>query len=176
MINVRLLSFPVVLFFWNFINHEDRHLLMLLLNTILVPTDCSDYSRIALRYASRLAAEFGAGVALLYVEKQSKQKDSKSFAIDHKSDSCGRGQQNLENFLGNIDTFSSKLSLVVVEGEVVSEIINYTKQEVVDLILMSSHGYKGLAYSTKGSITEKVIRYANCPVLCLKNGGQYFIT
>ncbi|HIO61550.1 MAG TPA: hypothetical protein EYN39_07085, partial [Deltaproteobacteria bacterium] len=63
MINVRLLSFPVVLFFWNFINHEDRHLLMLLLNTILVPTDCSDYSRIALRYASRLAAEFGAGVA-----------------------------------------------------------------------------------------------------------------
>ena len=64
----------------------------------------------------------------------------------------------MENFLGNIDTFSSKLSLVVVEGEVVSEIINYTKQEVVDLILMSSHGNKGLAYSTKGSINEKVIR------------------
>jgi nucleotide-binding universal stress UspA family protein len=43
------------------------------------------------------------------------------------------------------------------------------------LIVMSSHGYKGLAYSMKGSITEKVTRYANCPVLCLKNEGQHFI-
>jgi nucleotide-binding universal stress UspA family protein len=84
-------------------------------------------------------------------------------------------QKNLKNFLESEDSPGSEFNLVVLEGEVVSEIINYTKNKVVDLIVMSSHGYKGLAYSMKGSITEKVTRYANCPVLCLKNEGQHFI-
>ncbi len=47
---------------------------MLQLKTILVPTDCSVHSKISLRYAARLATEFGASVTLLYVEKQAEQK------------------------------------------------------------------------------------------------------
>ena len=81
----------------------------------------------------------------------------------------------MKNFLESGNSPECEVNLVVLEGEVVSEIINYTKTNVVDLIVMSSHGYKGLAYSMKGSITEKVTRYANCPVLCLKNEGQHFI-
>jgi nucleotide-binding universal stress UspA family protein len=113
-----------------------------------------------LRYASRLATEFGASVTLLYVEKQAEQKKENTISVMSEYSRNCEGQKNLKNFL---------------ESEVVSEIINYTKNKVVDLIVMSSHGYKGLAYSMKGSITEKVTRYANCPVLCLKNEGQHFI-
>ena len=40
--------------------------------------------------------------------------------------------------------------------DVVSEVINAAKKEACDLIIMSSHGYKGLIYSMKGSNTEKV--------------------
>ena len=60
-------------------------------------------------------------------------------------------------------------------GDVVSEVINAAKKGAFDLIIMSSHGYKGLVYSMKGSTTEKVTRYAPCPVLCLKNEGRQFI-
>jgi nucleotide-binding universal stress UspA family protein len=65
--------------------------------------------------------------------------------------------------------------LFVLEGEVVSEIVNYTKTKVDDLIVMSSHGSKGLTYSMKGGIPEKVTRYSICQALCLKNEGQHFI-
>ena len=61
------------------------------------------------------------------------------------------------------------------KGDVVSEVINADKKEACDLIIMSSHGYKGLIYSMKGSTTEKVTRYAPYPVLCVKNEGRQFI-
>ena len=148
---------------------------MLQLKTILVPTDCSVHSKISLLYASRLATEFGASVTLLYVEKHSEQQKAKTATRKSEDISNCEGEKNLKNFLESENSPECEVNLVVLEGEVVSEIINYTKTKVVDLIVMSSHGYKGLAYSMKGSITEKVTRYANCPVLCLKNGGQHFI-
>ena len=61
------------------------------------------------------------------------------------------------------------------KGDVVSEVINAAKKEACDLIIMSSHGYKGLIYSMKDSTSEKVNRYAPCPVLCVKNEGRQFI-
>lgn len=148
---------------------------MLKLNTILVPTDCSEHSKISLRYAKRLAAEFGASITLLYVDNQPIPKETNTFAIKAESDTNGKVNIELENFLKTLCCSKKEFKLVVLEGEIVSEIINYTKQEVVDLIVMSSHGYKGLAYSMKGSVTEKVTRYANCPVLSIKNGGHHFI-
>ena len=65
--------------------------------------------------------------------------------------------------------------LEVRKGDVVSEVINAAKKEACDLIIMSSHGYKGLIYSMKGSITEKVTRYAPWQVLCVENEGRQFI-
>ena len=61
------------------------------------------------------------------------------------------------------------------KGDVVSEVINAAKKEACYLIVMSSHGYKGLIYIMKGSTTEKVTRHAPCPVLCVKNEGRQFI-
>jgi nucleotide-binding universal stress UspA family protein len=148
---------------------------MLQLKTILVPTDCSVHSKIALRYAFHLAKEFGASVTLLYVENQAEQTTAKTTEVKSEYLNNCVGQKNLKDFLESEGTPRSDVNLVFLEGEVVSEIINFTKNKVVDLIVMSSHGYKGLAYSMKGSITEKVTRYANCPVLCLKNGGQHLI-
>ena len=152
-----------------------RELLMLQLNTILVPTDCSIHSKISLRYASRRAKEFGASVTLLYVDKQVERKKAKTTAVKSENVRNCEGQENLKKFLKSENSAENDIDLLVLEGEVVAEIINYTKNKEVDLIVMSSHGYKGLAYSMKGSITEKVTRYANCPVLCLKNNGQHFI-
>ena len=118
---------------------------MLQLKTILVPTDCSVHSKISLRYASRLATEFGASVTLLYVEKQAEQKKENTISVMSEYSRNCEGQKNLKNFLESEDSPGSEFNLVVLEGEVVSEIINYTKNKVVDLIVMSSHGYKGLA-------------------------------
>lgn len=146
---------------------------MLRLNTILVPTDCSDHSRISVRYATKLATEFDANITLLYVEEHSDQSEAKTFANHSGSDTNVDGQKKLKNFLISLKLEKDFFKLVALDGDVVSEIINFSKEVGSDIIVMSSHGYKGLAYSMKGSTTEKVTRYASCPVLCVKNEGRH---
>ncbi|MBD2314247.1 universal stress protein [Desertifilum sp. FACHB-1129] len=53
-------------------------------------------------------------------------------------------------------------------GSPSSEIIDYAKAHNITLIAISSHGYTGLSRFLLGSVTEKVIRYAHCPVLVLR--------
>ena len=79
---------------------------------------------------------------------------------------CTKLKQFWESFQKEIPC-----ELEVRKGDVVSEVINAAKKEACDLIIMSSHGYKGLIYSMKSSNTEKVTRYAPCPVLCVKSEG-----
>ena len=147
---------------------------MLRLNTILVPTDCSEHTKISLLYAIQLSEEYDSSITLLYVEEHPELTEPKTFAIQSESDTNEVGYHNLKKFLANLDLPEDRFILVALEGDVVSEIINFSKQKKSDIIVMSSHGYKGLAYSMKGSTTEKVTRYANCPVLCVKNEGHHF--
>ena len=61
------------------------------------------------------------------------------------------------------------------KGDVVSEIINAAKKEACDLIIMSSHGFKGLIQHDRQYYGKKVTRYALCQVLCIKNEKRQFI-
>ena len=139
-----------------------------------MPTDCSDHSRIGIKYALELASRDSVEVKLLYILEYSDYPEEEQ---SEKDDGLGR----TEKACGKLEQFWSSFSnrrtckLEVREGDVVSEVINVAKLEGIDLIVMSSHGYKGLMYSMKGSSTEKITRYAPCPVLCVKNEGHQFI-
>ena len=139
-----------------------------------MPTDCSDHSRIGIKYALELASQGSAEVKLLYILEYSNYPEENSSEKDAGRKWKEKAQDKLEQFWRS---FSSRriCELEVREGDVVSEVINVAKLEGIDLIVMSSHGYKGLMYSMKGSSTEKITRYAPCPVLCVKNGGHQFI-
>ncbi len=126
------------------------------LKLILIPTDCSDHSRISIKYGIRLAQESNATIKLICVQE--------SFDSDENQEIASQSAEGQ-----NVG------ACTVRKGDVVSEVINAAKKEACDLIIMSSHGYKGLIYSMKGSTTEKVTRYAPCPVLCVKNEGRQFI-
>ena len=139
-----------------------------------MPTDCSDHSRIGIKYALELASRDSVEVKLLYILEYSdypeEEQSEKDDGLGRTEKACGK----LEQFW---NSFSNRRTceLEVREGDVVSEVINVAKLEGIDLIVMSSHGYKGLMYSMKGSSTEKITRYAPCPVLCVKNEGHQFI-
>lgn len=149
--------------------------LMVHLNTILVPTDCTDHTRIAIKYAVRLANNKSTHLKLLHVLEQHDFSGNQVVQIPTDPDSIKKAKGKLENFWKSFGITNLEYELEVREGDVVSEVINLAKQEEVDLIVMCSHGYKGLVYSMKGSTTEKVTRYSPCPVLCLKNEGRQFI-
>ena len=144
------------------------------LKLILIPTDCSDHGRISIKYGIRLAQESNAAIKLICVQENFDSDENLVNASELEEGQNARACKKLKQFW---ESFQKEIpcEFEVRKGDVVSEVINAAKKEACDLIIMSSHGYQGLKYSMKGSTTEKVTRYAPCPVLCVKNEGHQFI-
>ncbi|NEO13075.1 MULTISPECIES: universal stress protein [unclassified Moorena] len=53
-------------------------------------------------------------------------------------------------------------------GNPASNIIDYAREQAIDLIVIPSHGYTGLKRFVLGSVAERVVRFAHCPVLVLR--------
>jgi nucleotide-binding universal stress UspA family protein len=138
---------------------------------ILFPTDFSHYNDAALKYASTLAAEAGAVLHIVHVDEMHDLNASMGeagYMIAATMGPEGRPEvrKRLENILPKNNGVDYKH--VYLTGEPISEILDYAKQEEVDLIVMASHGRTGLLRLLMGSIAEGVMREAPCPVLIVR--------
>jgi nucleotide-binding universal stress UspA family protein len=61
------------------------------------------------------------------------------------------------------------------EGTPFYEIVRYAKEQNIDLIIMGTHGHTGLTHMLLGSVTEKVVRKAPCPVLTVRHPEHEFV-
>lgn len=141
------------------------------LKQILVPVDFSECSRKALQYALPLARQFNAGLILLHVlqpyvpiaEMPSQEMESLEDA-----------RRDLEEVQAEAGT--TVVSRVEVRrGAPHTQIIDAAKELDVDLIVISTHGRKGLTRVLLGSTAEKVIRHAGCPVLVVREVEHEFV-
>ncbi len=147
------------------------------LRKLLVPIDFSPHSSEALRYAVTLAEALSASVWVLHVIL----KDALGMVVypidlpaetietspGASHDLVAQAQIALQHFV------SSELNGQPAEQRVVigwpdEEILNVTKHGKIDLIVMGTHGHRGLDYHALGSIAERVARLAPCPVLMVK--------
>ena len=141
---------------------------------ILVPTDFSPASDAALAQARELAAALGASLRLAHVFEEPfvasamgadgqmfLPAEMRSLAV---SGAEGRLKERLE---ATIDT-SLGHEAVVLTGPVAGTIVDYAQGHAVDLIVMGTHGRSGVAHLLLGSVAEKVVRTAPCPVLTVR--------
>ncbi|MDR3599600.1 MAG: universal stress protein [Desulfosporosinus sp.] len=138
---------------------------------ILVPTDASEYSRRALKVAVELAQSVQAEVILLHVNytPQAYWGYTVSYGITMTQDQLDQnGELALEATLMGIDVSQVVLSKKVESGHPVTVILEQIKKDAVDLVVMGSHGYGALAGSVLGSVSQRVLQRANCPVLIIK--------
>ena len=147
---------------------------------ILAPTDLSSFSATGVRYACNLAnALGGAEVLLAYAVSTS---EFTSHASSLKITASGAEAENpvgnlvehhnelLREFYGrHLADVSSDLNVeqIVELGDAPTLIVNWAKDKAADLIVMSTHGRSGLQRMLLGSVTEKVLRSASCPVLAI---------
>ena len=68
-----------------------------------------------------------------------------------------------------------KIEASVVQGIPFVRIIDIAKENKIDMIIMGSHGRTGIAHIMLGSVSEKVVRKAPCPVLIVKQSGHKFV-
>ena len=138
------------------------------IKTILVPTDLSEASERAIDYASQLAHKFEATIHLLYVVEIPIMVDPMPGGVMWAYPSptvVDEAQQSLEEIRHRLGLDARA---TVEKGIPSDTIVAYAQAEHVDLIVMATHGRRGLSRVLMGSTTESVLRKAPCPVLTLR--------
>ena len=135
------------------------------LERILVPVDFSPVSHGVIRYASDLAQRLGAQLHLLHVVPE--KHGPRQLPADLKD-----RMQSARLELGKLPAELTASGLVIArevrEGIPADEILRYARETGIGLIAMGTHGRSGLAYMLMGSIAERVIRGAACPVTVVR--------
>jgi len=138
---------------------------------ILVPTDFSEPSDAALDCARSLQVQFGASIHLLHVleeEQIAGPFGAEVFVTESPEAREGRlrdARERLAHRISPADRASGRMTTEVLFGQVASTIVNYASDNGFDLVVMGTHGRTGLAHLLMGSVAERVIRSAACPVL-----------
>ena len=141
---------------------------MTLLKKILAPTDFSELSGAGVRYACQLAKEVGAQVIVMNVIVLDESNTTGKGEIEAHSD-------QLTEFVAKTVPHRGadlKVREVVVAGQPYSAIVDCAENEHVDLVVMSSHGRSGLSRMLIGSVTDRLLRAAKCPVLVVPAQGK----
>jgi nucleotide-binding universal stress UspA family protein len=133
--------------------------------TVVVPTDFSDFSLAAVDTALQIVPD----KAHLHVFHAQQNVASYEAAIDWGNmvdDACAKAEKSLHEMLPG-EKFKG-VQVAVRAGDPGHEIAKYAQEVNADLIVMPSHGRRGFSHLLIGSVTERVVRLAHCPVLVLK--------
>ena len=154
---------------------------MVLLDNILIATDFSEPSEAALAYGRELARTFGARMHVLHVTEEA------IAAVGVAS-----WPPNLPKLQAEIDEQAwHRLNAILVPEDrarrdvraivrhswsIATAIVDYARREQIDLIVVGTHGRRGPSRALIGSVAERVVRTAPCPVLAVRRPEHDFLT
>ena len=146
------------------------------LDLILVPTDFSGLSCEAFSWATLLAKKFNSKILIVHVIPERTAADMTAQPGNPWEKVLEREDNAMiENFqsclLSDINPTVETQTLVEV-GQAAERLIETAKEKAADLIIMATHGRTGLFHTLMGSVAEKVVRQAPCPVLTVRPEGD----
>lgn len=150
---------------------------MIALRNVLLPVDFSEPSLKATEYAVSLAQRFQATLHLLHVIEDPVVylPMFESYPLPTREQFETYAQDRLENWIPQDDAEGIKLELLWRHGKPHIEVIDYASDNSIDLIVIGTHGRGLAAHLLLGSVAEKVVRKAPCPVLTVHPTGKQFV-
>lgn len=140
------------------------------IHRIVVPVDFSKSSSKLIDYAMYMAEELSAALHFVHVAEVNPGHDmllGSSMFGDLKAKITAAAEERMQNLLQDNGGRLKELGGKVVQGDTVEAIIDYAEAEKADLIIIATHGAKGLEKFLLGSVAERVIKRAPCPTLIL---------
>lgn len=147
------------------------------INSILVPTDFSGYSDRAFAWALELADKWQARLELLHVVPTPTYPpmmigEGGFNPADYESSLKDEAGKQLAALADRADKPGGAIKTTVVLGSPFHDICTIAEQAKSTLIVMGSHGRTGLSHVLLGSVAERVVRHAPCPVLVVGKEAQ----
>ncbi len=139
---------------------------------ILVPVDGSKISHMALREADNLATEGGGDLTLMFVHAPATvhlMDDDFPEPAEMTKTLLATARKIMQKWVQSLTTPEGRRHIVLESGIPAQTIVEQSRKH--DLIVMSTHGHTGMKHLHLGSVAERVVRGARCPVLVVKEPG-----
>jgi len=143
---------------------------------ILVPTDLSQASMPALKLAAEFGKAFQAELVLLFVVVPFYTSGDILSAgavvasiVEMQNRAAGAALAREVSRLGKLGV---RARSIVVEGTAGATIVERARKGSADLIIIGTHGRSGFSHAFMGSVAERVVRTAGCPVLTVRSGAK----
>ena len=154
---------------------------MISLKAILVATDFGEASDAALVYGRTLARTFGATLHVVHVTESvyittfgAETYTAMAPELQRDLDESARKQLN-ELLIDSDGSNPPTISAIMTSNNPAAAIVEYAKDKHVDLIITGTHGRAGVAHMVLGSVAERVVRSAPCPVLTVRHPEHEFV-
>jgi nucleotide-binding universal stress UspA family protein len=139
---------------------------------ILVPVDFSEHSQLALETAAELSRSYQASLTLVYVYEPMAVAVPEGYLLFSESQ-LNRMFEEFQQGLAQQKQAAEAAGALRVETQLLhgfagGEILTFAQQGAFDLIVMGTHGRRGLSHAFLGSVAERVLRSAPCPVLTVR--------
>jgi len=152
---------------------------MIVLKKILVATDFSEAADAALSYGRALARAFGARLHVLHVvDDMYLRLGGDAYAAvlpELQQDVERQARVQLDALVVDNDPVPLPTDLIIREGAAAPEIVKYAADADIDLIVVGTHGHGAVAHLLMGSVAERVVRTARCPVLTVRHPEHEFV-
>ena len=153
---------------------------MITIRTILVPTDFSEASEAALKYGKEMARVFGASLHVVHIMEDllahAWSAEVYVASMPNLREEIEReATDRLAAMVTDDERRLLRVTTALVAGSPFLEIIRYAKANQIDLIVMGTHGRGPVAHMLLGSVAEKVVRKAPCPVLTVRPAQHEFV-
>jgi len=154
---------------------------MVTIHNILVGSDFSETSRVALDYARALAHQFGARLHVMHVVETIAAGDvgvsgyamaapQMQARLEEEAD------QQLKQLVTDDDRLTLQARAVLIRLDTPAHaIVHYAESERIDLVVIGTHGRRGLTHLLMGSVAETIVRTAPCPVLTVRYPERDFV-
>src|SRR5579863_945707 len=152
---------------------------MLKIERILCPTDFSEFSEKAIDYALSLTRHYEAALVLEHVVEPLTSGYANYAMPDSVYQLYGELREHSETQLRELVKARGAdlhVQVVVHVGTPIDSILSIAERKAVDLIVMGTHGRRGLDRLMTGSVTERVLRKAHCPVLAVRKPAHDFVS
>jgi len=136
---------------------------------IVAATDFSEASRAALELARSVASESGADLTIVHVCEVPGYSGTGPIAYDLVTPIATQAQVQLDALLDHVRQACPRATGLVKVGAPAEQILAVAGDARADLVVMGTHGRRGLAHAVMGSVAERVVRLSPVPVLTVRS-------
>ena len=137
------------------------------INHIIVPVDLEEHTEKLIEYAAYIAGKLDAKLTIIHVVEPFPAIGDIELGMATIQEYTQNRIRHAQNFLDTLAKPYTDCEKKILQGEIVDEIVDYAKEKETEIIVIGTHGNKGIEKLLLGSVAERVVKAAHCPTLVM---------